>query len=363
MNIEEKIKELKIIVCNSTNGHLCLSYRVELMQYIKNISTINKCFLECAKYIYPVWKNEFPMDNSVLLILNKAHNYLHNKQGTQIDFEQIVEEYKNYFEEIEGVSGLVGLTALSLCNSIAYNASTIVDIDEYKEQDDNTFDWDVWNPDFYASMAYSGGNFFINEGNTERRREFWNWYLDMVNAIYKSPEKPLLVLEHFPIQQDRPIILQRTQTHQTDSILEKIETIIDATLTALRKEYDVKWEKVIIQACCMKVGVQVKTFFMKGNESFNIKGNLNSFSLMNRVKYEMYEQAKTEGGWFLCTLEVTPDLAYTVNFNYDDMDKLLEEKLKSIDNFKDEFSALPRSKKFTPLWWQEILGKRVEYIK
>jgi hypothetical protein len=89
------------------------------------------------------------------------------------------------------ISGLVGLTAKSLCASLAYDAA--IKVDDYESEDDNAFDWQDWNPDFYASMAFSGGNLFAGEGDTGRRREFWNWYPDTVLKIIKNPGKSLIV--------------------------------------------------------------------------------------------------------------------------------------------------------------------------
>jgi hypothetical protein len=362
--LEEKINKLKNIIYNNDKGHLPLTYRVELMRDIKNVTTINKIFFECTKQVCKVLKNEISINHPIPLILSNIGDYLYNNKGNKSDFENIIEEYKNYFEEKDEIAGLIGLSALSICNSIAYNASSIIDIDEYKNQDDDSFDWDVWNSDFYASMAYSGGNPFLNEGNIEKRIEFWLLYLETVKKVFKSPDKPLLLLSHsnMPLN-DYIQEINRTQTYQKESILEKINTVINNAIDSYQKDYDGVWEKIYIDARCMCVGLHIATYFTKDNESFKIKGNLNSFDLMDDVKCEMYEQAKHEGAWFFCKIEILPSLKYNISFNYDDKNKLLEERLKSPENFQDEFEEFPRSKEFTPDWWQTILGTKAKYLK
>jgi len=84
---------------------------------------------------------------------------------------------------------------------------------------------------------------------------------------------------------------------------------------------------------------------------------------MDEVKSEMYEQAKTEGAWFFCRIEVLPDSKYTIHFDYDDKDEMREERFKLLDNFKYEFTHFPRSKEYTPQWWQDILRKKAVYLK
>ncbi|NDV56541.1 Imm5 family immunity protein [Bacteroides sp. 519] len=360
--MENRILKLRTVIMEDTKGHLPLSYRVSLMQDIGNIQTINRIFFECIKYVQEIWLQQFPSDNSVFSILKKAEDYLYKSKGNKNEFAQLSEQYKNFFEEVDHTAGLVGLGCISLSNSILYDASPIINIDEYKRQDDNSYEWDVWNPDFYASMAYSGGNPFQSEGDISKRRDFWLWYLDMILKINQSHDTQLLSIS-IPSLSTEKTILERAQTYQTESILKKIDTVINNTLDSFRKDHNEKWDKIIIEARCMDIGIQVRTFFTIGAKDDKIRGNLGSFDLMGEVKDEMYIQAQKEGAWIMCTIEVYPDMEYKVNFNYDDRNKLPEERLKAPENFIEEFSSYPRSKEFTPLWWQDILGKKGKYIK
>jgi hypothetical protein len=158
-------------------------------------------------------------------------------------------------------------------------------------------------------------------------------------------------------------MINRTQTYNNESILKKIKTVIENTVNSYKKDNSNNFEKIIIDARCMSAGVHIATNFMKSNQMFKIIGNLDSFGLMNEVKIEMYEQAKKEGAWFFCKIEVLPSLEYNIHFNYDDKEELPEDRLKSPDNFIEEFSKYPRGKDFTPEWWQNILGKKGKYIK
>jgi hypothetical protein len=129
--------------------------------------------------------------------------------------------------------------------------------------------------------------------------------------------------------------IMRTQTYKKETILEKINIVIRNTINSYNKDYNDAWEKIYIDVRCMNIGIHITTYFIKKNESFKIKGNIDTFDLMNEIKYEMYEQAKHEGAWFFCKIEVLPSLKYIISFNYDNMNELPDEKLKSVDNFQN----------------------------
>lgn len=76
----------------------------------------------------------------------------------------------------------------------------------------------------------------------------------------------------------------------------------------------------------------------------------------------MYNQSPEEGAWLESHMVIYPDKSYKINFIYDDYNQLSKTARES-DKIKEEFRVYPRSKEFTPQWWQDILGKRAKYLK
>lgn len=371
--IPDKIAELKQVVSNSLNGHLPLNYRVDLMQLVGNKHTVNKIFFECSKKVFPIWQLERSKDYSVAEILNKVHDHLYGGND-KIDFEKTADKYRNHLEDASASkSGLAGLSALSLSYSIAYNAAAILEIDEYDNEDDNMFDWDVWNPDFYASMAFSGGNPFIDEGNPEKRKEFWLWYLDTVQRLFNTPDKSLLKWEEVKIPSNEVLSqFKRTQVYDTDTIKKKLEKVVALTIADLKEQdADAVWNRIEIEGECLQSGIGLCANYI--NEESNDKvridltyyyydDNRSSATLMDEIKDEMYEQAKTEGAWLNYFIKILADLTFEIHFNYDKLNDL-PERNQDLDDLVDEFEAYPRSKDFTPAWWQNALAsKKIGYL-
>jgi hypothetical protein len=157
----------------------------------------------------------------------------------------------------------------------------------------------------------------------------------------------------------------RTQIYKNKSTLEKIDMVIKNTINSYNEDNKGLFEKIIIDACCISSMLCIDSYFIDKDKKIQIKYNLDSFDLMNDVKKEMYEQAKHEGAWFSCKIELLPSLEYSITFYYDDKNKnkFTKERFKTPDYVLSEFQKFPRSKEFTPEWWQNILGKKAKYIK
>ncbi|MDR3339469.1 MAG: immunity protein Imm5 [Candidatus Symbiothrix sp.] len=263
--MKEKIKKLKKIVRKSKSGHLPLKYRVKLLGTIGNVNTINKIFFECLKKVFPIWNTEYPNNSVMLEIISKADAYLYRQTGNKNEFESFFNEYVNYFESIEGSVGLSGMSATALCASIAYGAALTVD--DYDGEDDNAFDWDMWNTDFYASMAYSGGNPFIKEGDINKRVEFWDWYLETVLTIATNPDQPLISLDlEQPVPSENVSEDKRKQSINTESILAGLKKVADLSIEDLiNQNGDIRWEKIEVESCCIPSGLSIMTNFYINN--------------------------------------------------------------------------------------------------
>ncbi|MDC2661318.1 Imm5 family immunity protein [Bacteroides ovatus] len=360
---QARINELKVVVTQSDNGHLPLPYRVKLLQSIGNVEIVNKVFAECCKKVYSIWGNEIE-DALLRKLLYSANEYLYHGKGKADVLVEEANRLRNFVEEQCCAEGMAGWSVISLCYSIADAAAAMLDIDEYKGEDDGTFDYEVWNTDFFASIAFAGGNPFVGEGDAGKRREFWNWYLDTVETLCRKPDAPLIGLDAPKEQEEEQnAIPQRTQTYRTSAILAKIQEVVDSALALYKKDYNDKWDKIIISARCMAGGVRVNNYVVKKEQPYKIKTSLESFQTMSDIKKEMYDQAKAEGAWFYCVIELNPDLTYSIRFVYDDKSQIPQDHFIDADDFKCEFEKYPRAKEYTPVWWQGILGKKARYLK
>ena len=63
---------------------------------------------------------------------------------------------------------MAGWAVISLCYSIADHAAAMLDIDEYEGEDDGAFEYEVWNTDFFASMAFAGEILLWMKGMREK---------------------------------------------------------------------------------------------------------------------------------------------------------------------------------------------------
>ena len=358
-----EISELRTVIEQSGNGHLPLSCRVELLQSIGNVEIVNKVFAECCKKVYPLWGNEIE-DTLLRKLLCSADEYLYHRKGKADTLVEEANRLRNYVEGQSCTESMAGWAVISLCYSIADHAAAMLDIDEYEGEDDGAFEYEVWNTDFFASMAFAGGNPFVDEGDAGKRREFWNWYLDTVETLCRKSDAPLIRIDAPKKKEvEQNTIPQRTQTYQTPEILSKIQEVINSALVLYDKDYNDKWDKIIISVRCMAVGLRAKNTVIKEGQEHRMKTSLQVFDIMNDVKKEMYNQAKVEGAWFYCIIELNPDLTYSIRFVYDDKSQIPQDHLVDSDDFVAEFKKYPRAKEYTPLWWQEILGKKAKYLK
>ena len=362
-NKKVEISDLRTVIEQSGNGHLPLYCRVELLQSVGNVEIVNKVFMECCKKVYPLWGNEIE-DALLRKLLCAADEYLYYGKGKVDALVEQANKLRNYVEEQSCTESMAGWAVISLCYSIANHAAAMLDIDEYEGEDDGAFDYEVWNTDFFASIAFAGGNPFVDEGDAGKRREFWNWYLDTVETLCRKWDAPLIRIDAPKKKEVEPnTISQRTQTWQTPAILSKIQEVIDSALMLYNKDCNDKWDKIIISARCMDVGLRAKNTVIKEGQEHQMKTSLQVFNIMNDIKKEMYNQVKAEGAWFYCVIELNPDLTYSIRFVYDDKSQIPQDHLIDSDDFVVEFKKYPRTKEYTPVWWQETLGKKAKYLE
>ena len=86
------------------------------------------------------------------------------------------------------------------------------------------------------------------------------------------------------------------------------------------------------------------------------------YDYIEEIHRRMYAQARHEGAWMQCSLSVLPDGQVRTGFNYDDYTRIPRTLFEPAD-FVTAFECYPRSREYTPLWWQQLLGKNARYIE
>lgn len=349
---------------SNPTGHLSLPFRVMIMKEIKDCNVLNKIFFECAKKVFPVWEEDYEGVTPVYEMLQKADEFLYLNSGKSKDFVKLADKYKNYIEAIDGNAGAAGLAALYLCYSIATEASFYKDYNG--TDDDNAFDYEDLLPDFYASMAWSGGNPFTNTGDVEKRREFWNWYLSIIEALRKSSLQPIISFKKITSKTESDKQFTRIQTVKTESIETTMQSIINRAVNIMQGK-NIDWDMFKIEADCMKGGLSYKLISTKNDKQVNVDTPFPDYEYsiaqaLSNIKKEMYMQNQREGAWFNCTVFFEKNRNYKFFLNYDDKNKIPQDKLNP-EYLVSEFKSFPRAKEYTPEWWQKVLGKNAKYLE
>lgn len=358
------IPEIRKAIEVNPMGHLPLLYRKLLAKQVKNKKTLLKLYFECAKKVYSIWEEEYPDNNIVYSILESANDYLYKNEGKEDDFVQVGNLHKNYLENIDGNAGAAGLTTLFLCYFIGVGANFNENYDD--TTDDNNLEYEDRMPDFYASIAYSGGNPFTFEGNIEKRREFWVWYITTAEILIDNPDKPIILLERKNVVLPKKENFKRTQSYD-DENKELIKRVIQLTIDFLN-EKKISYEAFRLESNCVNLYRTSSIYIMKNEKEEKLKlSPIDMFgfspaNILYEIKTNMYKQAPKEGAWLNCCLKVTPQKKYSLELNYDDKDRLYNSEIKE-DSVIEEFKKFPRSKEFTPVWWKSILGNKAKYLE
>lgn len=128
-------------------------------------------------------------------VLSCINSYLYKAENSVEDILLETEKLRIHAENNhKETDTAVGWAIVMLGYTVCYDAASILNIEDYCGEDDGSFDHESWNADFIGSIVYSGGNPFVNEGNgdTEKRKEYWHWYLDMILSIYENSEREII---------------------------------------------------------------------------------------------------------------------------------------------------------------------------
>ena len=158
----QQVEKLKEIINQNSMGHLPLPYRVDLMKRIGNARIVQKILCECCKKACSCFSEEFGAENLLYSALFEIDSYLYKNKGTIESISVSVERLRNYAEQsIESCEDMAGWAIIALGYAIQNDAASILEIEDYNGEDDNTFDFESWNVDFICSIAYSGSNPFV----------------------------------------------------------------------------------------------------------------------------------------------------------------------------------------------------------
>ena len=191
--IKELIDKLRKTVAENTEGHLPLSCRIELMKQVGDVLTVQKIMCECCKKACSVTGRQ-TKDN--VHLLSRINEHLYGKRDSVEDIEKETEELWLHVQNNPDETTMpVSWAIVRLGYTVCYDAAPILEIEDYEgEDDDDRFDPESVNPDFIVSMVCSGGNPFTDEwkGDAVKRKEYWNWYLNMVLAVCENPQQEVI---------------------------------------------------------------------------------------------------------------------------------------------------------------------------
>ena len=357
------INEIKKAVEVNPMGHLPLLYRVLLTNQVKQKETLLKVYLECSKKVFSIWQDEYPNNMSVYGMLSKADNYLYNMKGPRKDFIQLADKHKNFIEGINTNAGAAGLSALSLC----YNIGADLAFDESYNgvDDDDSIEYEDRWPDFYASVAYSGGNPFAFEGDIEKRREFWNWYISVVEMLIDKPNIRIIPLVEKNVATPKTEQLERVQSYGDTINEELIQKLISMTTELLRQKKE-RYNLFKVNMSAIVFSNTYDIYVVKNGKQSRIELSIDDrlkfrpIDLFCSLKKNMYKQAPQEGAWLNCSL-IVENNSYKFDFNYDSKDNLFDSDINDAI-LVAEFEKYPRAKEYTPSWWKGLLGNKAKYL-
>lgn len=138
--------------------------------------------IKTTQHVLPLWKSAFPNNDTPDLLLEKARQVLSGKYSREVAFQEVGEAW-SYMD-----SFLFGLTetdqAVAIVGYASVKAVAIAVEDEpidaaYVNLDLTDEEIDAYDHDgaFEACLAYAGGPPWRPESSSDKRREFWEWWL------------------------------------------------------------------------------------------------------------------------------------------------------------------------------------------
>jgi Immunity protein Imm5 len=128
----------------------------------------------CAERAYPAWQALFPDDDEPMALLRRAHQ---NPGDPALPSE--LNRLNTKLDDVLG-TGPEAFTAVYAGFACMTGARHVVDGD-VRDQASERGEIEVspleWAPCFLASLVAAGGAVWEPDTDTDRRREYWRWYL------------------------------------------------------------------------------------------------------------------------------------------------------------------------------------------
>lgn len=193
--IKDIIKRLRETIGQSHTGHLPLSCRMELMKQIGDVVTVQKIQCECCKKACSFMGRQNP-DN--VRLLTKINDHLYGNRELAEDILVETDKLRLYVENNSGMDTLASWATVMLGYDVHYGGTSMLETEDYHGEDDDDFDPDAWEPDFIVSLLCSADSSGAEDDkyDPEKRREYWNWYLDMVLSVYEKPQQEVIPFNH-----------------------------------------------------------------------------------------------------------------------------------------------------------------------
>ncbi len=146
--------------------------------------------ISCAERVLPVWSRHKPNDRRPHEMIQIAQKYLQNR----IDLDTATSEKDEFWTALDDLSGEDNFQEAVYAGYSANKTVATATFDEMFESDEisnDSTDGDLdpyeWDAGFYASMSFSVGAPWEKKSDTNRRRSFWEWYLQTaVPMAWKS---------------------------------------------------------------------------------------------------------------------------------------------------------------------------------
>jgi hypothetical protein len=184
--LEEALAKAKKILKENKEGRLPRQARIEIWRAMnepegQKVGQKRRAALalSLAEKVKHFWNDTFPGDYRVDDLLLTALNVLN---GGEDDHEKLYDEANDFsrriFDLMTDESRFVGTYAGHAAISALFVAMSDEAYDYEPERDDYDLDAEDLDTSFQAAMAYGGGDVGEKAYNIEKRREFWQWYLD-----------------------------------------------------------------------------------------------------------------------------------------------------------------------------------------
>ena len=233
--IKDTIKSLRETIGQSNTGHLPLSCRVGLMKQIGNVLTVQKIQCECCKKACSFIGMQNP-DN--VRLLTKINDHLYGNREIAEDILVETDKLRLYVENNPGMDTLVSWATVMLGYDVHYGGTSMLETEDYHGEDDDDFDPECWEPDFIVSLICSADSSGAEDDkyDPEKRREYWNWYLDMVLSVYEKPQQEVIPFNHDTIHIPVPHGCDPALSDKIDRLNSALASYIHAPTN--RKETD-----------------------------------------------------------------------------------------------------------------------------